>query len=200
MKPCNADRARRLSAERRGTALPPVQLRSSAQGTVIPDPGAVCVGQRTAGSAHEGPCVLFKTLPRDVVQVVQRPAEAKLSESPLLTRPIKTPQRHLRQDMDRNRSVDNGIDRPYFAPTSSFELLQQCPIAQLAERLTLDQEVPGSNPGRATLEKGLSDYSESPFFHSLWIDPRRFSPSITTRAIQGRRWAESCSKSIRNAS
>lgn len=26
-----------------------------------------------------------------------------------------------------------------------------CPIAQLAERLTLDQEVPGSNPGRAAL-------------------------------------------------
>ena len=56
--------------------------------------------------------------------------------------------------MDRNRSVDNGIDRPYFAHPSSLALLQQCPIAQLAERLTLDQEVPGSNPGRATLEKG----------------------------------------------
>ena len=26
---------------------------------------------------------------------------------------------------------------------------EYCPIAQLAERLTLDQEVPGSNPGRA---------------------------------------------------
>ncbi len=38
--------------------------------------------------------------------------------------------------------MDNGIDRPYFAPRCSREQLQRCPIAQLAERLTLDQEVP----------------------------------------------------------
>ncbi len=52
-----------------------------------------------------------------------------------------------------------------------------CPVAQLAERLALDQEVPGSNPGGATPALIFAQPPPRTSRTASWIHSRAQSPA-----------------------
>lgn len=77
------------------------------------------------------------------------------------TRSLQRVKLPAREDISsvREKVTTAPVRRGGFFPAEDAPA--HCPVAQLVVRLTLDQEVPGSNPGRTTMKWGCSSVGQS---------------------------------------